>query len=119
MARILIAEDEDALAAFCERVLREAGHHTAAVANGAEALRALDLARFDLVIGDIRMPVMDGISMALKLEQDHPAVRILLMTGFEAEKTRAGGMEGLVHGILSKPFTKADLLAAVAETLEP
>ncbi len=117
MPNILIADDEPAIAKLCSRLLNDAGHATTSVANGAEALRALEITAYDLVLADIRMPVLDGISLALKVEQAFPRVRFLLMTGHADERARADGMSSLVTGILSKPFDKTELIAAVDAAL--
>jgi CheY-like chemotaxis protein len=77
MARILIAEDEDPVRALVARALAQDGHEVVATADGAEALDVLqrEAGRFDLVLTDIRMPVMDGIALALATARDFPARR--------------------------------------------
>jgi len=119
MPRILIAEDEEALRAFVARGLTEAGHEVVAVADGAEALERLTAAegRFDLLLADIRMPVMDGIALALAAARDHPALKILLMTGYADQRERAHGLDALIHDVVAKPFTLAEIRAAVASAL--
>ena len=79
MARILITEDEDSLRAFVARALRMDGHETVEAADGAEGLEALDGGRFDLLLSDIRMPVMDGIELTHRASAAHPALKILLI----------------------------------------
>lgn len=119
MARILVAEDEEVLRALVRRALVESGHVVEATADGAEALERLDQAdaRFDLLLADIRMPVMDGIALALAVAPRCPAPAILLMTGYADQKERAQGLENLIHGILTKPFTVSELQAAVEAVL--
>ena len=79
MARILVAEDDQAVAAFVARALEYAGHEVTAVGDGAAALAALAGAKFDLLLTDIVMPGLDGIALALKATRDHPDLRILLI----------------------------------------
>jgi CheY-like chemotaxis protein len=69
--------------------LARLGHDVVAVADGAEAVTALATARYDVLIADIVMPVMDGIALALKASSDHPALKIVLVTGYAAELARA------------------------------
>jgi two-component system cell cycle response regulator CpdR len=64
MAKILIAEDEDSLRRFVARALEMDGHQTVQAGDGAEALEQLQSDSFDLLLSDIRMPVMDGIALA-------------------------------------------------------
>ena len=119
MARILVAEDEAALRGLILRALTAAGHDAVATADGGEALDALirDHGRFDLLLADIKMPVMDGIALALAAARDYPELAILLMTGFADQRERACGLEALIKGVLTKPFSVPDLLRAIAETM--
>ncbi len=119
MARILIAEDEESVRTLVVRALELEGHTVTATADGAEALEAIGrpAAGFDLLLADIKMPIMDGIALALAVARDHPNVAILLMTGYADQRERASGLEGLVHGIIAKPFTVAEIRFAVAAAL--
>lgn len=118
MARILLADDEAAVREFVRRSLEHKGHTVVPVRDGAEALFILQKdAQFDLLLTDIVMPVMDGIALALKVAKDYPALRILLMTGFAAEKARAHNLDFLVHEVVSKPFTMDEICSRVAAAL--
>ena len=119
MARVLVAEDEEALRGFIRRALLDAGHAVAVAADGAEALDKLagEEGGFDLLLADIKMPVMDGIALALSVARDHPAVTILLMTGYAEQRERAHGLDALIHGVIAKPFTIADIQLEVAAAL--
>jgi CheY-like chemotaxis protein len=115
MARILLAEDEESLRSLVARALMQDGHEVVARCDGAAALDSLvrEEGRFDLLLTDIRMPVMDGIALALAASRDHPALTILLMTGYADQRERAHGLNLLIHGVIAKPFT----LAAIRETV--
>ena len=119
MARILLAEDEEALRAFIVRALMQDGHEVVATADGGEALDALtgEQGRFDLLLTDIRMPVMDGIALALAAARDWPELTILLMTGYADQRERAHGLDALIHDVIAKPFSLSDIRKAVAEAL--
>jgi two-component system, cell cycle response regulator CpdR len=119
MARILIAEDEDALRSFVARALAQDGHEVLVAPDGAEALDLMirDGGRFDLLLADVRMPVMDGIALALAAARDYPDVIILLMTGYADQRERAHGLDALIHDVITKPFTLAEIRAAVREAL--
>jgi len=119
VSRILIAEDEDGLRALCARGLAVAGHEVATARNGGEALDVLvrEHGAFDLLLTDIRMPIMDGIALALAAARDFPALTILLMTGYADQRERAQGLDALVYDVISKPFTLATLRAMVCEAL--
>jgi two-component system, cell cycle response regulator CpdR len=119
MARILVAEDEAALRGQILRALTAGGHEAVAAADGGEALEALirDHGRFDLLLADIKMPVMDGIALALAAARDYPELVILLMTGFADQRERAFGLEALIQGVLTKPFSVPELQRAIAEAM--
>jgi two-component system cell cycle response regulator CpdR len=119
MARILIAEDEEALRAMCARALSTVGHDVKTACDGGEALDVLrhEDGRFDLMLTDIRMPVMDGIALALASARDFPELTILLMTGYADQRERAHGLDALIHDVITKPFSLAALRAAVEEAL--
>ena len=72
---------------------------------------------FELLLTDIRMPVMDGIALALAAARDYPDLVILLMTGFADQRERAHGLDALVHDVITKPFTLTDIKIAVNEAL--
>ena len=90
-----------------------------AAANGAAALEALNQqnGRFDLLLTDVKMPIMDGIALALAAGRDHPDVAIMLMTGFADQRERAHGLDALVHDVIAKPFTVDQIKGAVREAL--
>jgi CheY-like chemotaxis protein len=119
MARILIAEDEETLRNLLRRALSEAGHTVALAADGAEALDCIvrEQGAFDLLLADIKMPVMDGIALALAVARDHPDMAILLMTGYAEQRDRASGLDTLISGVVAKPFTVAEICFEVAAAL--
>ena len=119
MARILIAEDEEALRALTARALTDAGHEVLTAIDGADALDILtrEQGAFDLLLTDIQMPVMDGIALALAAARDFPDLKILLMTGFADQRERASGLNAIVHDVVTKPFSVADIRTAVADAL--
>ena len=119
MAQILIAEDEEALRALCARALTTDGHRVKAACDGSEALDMLagGEGKFDLLLTDIRMPVMDGIALSLAAARDYPDLTILLMTGYADQRERASGLDAIIHDVIAKPFSVAVLRGAVNEAL--
>lgn len=118
MARILVAEDEPNVRAFIGRALQLSGHETTMAEDGQRALEALAGAEFDLLLSDIVMPEVDGIALALKVTQDWPKMRILLMSGYAQERQRAHNLDVLAHAVLPKPFDLATLRETVDAALE-
>ncbi len=117
MAKILVAEDEQSVRELLTIALRRKGHEVMAVADGSEALGALSASRYDLLLTDIVMPVVDGIALSLKAARDNPGMRILMMTGYSAERQRAYNLEELIHDVVLKPFTMDEIGKAVDAAL--
>jgi two-component system, cell cycle response regulator CpdR len=119
MSRVLIVDDEEPMRLLVGRAIAMDGHEITTASDGAEALEILDRADspFDLVLTDIQMPVMDGIALALSAARDFPHVTILLMTGYAEQRERASGLNAIVHDVVSKPFSVADIRTAVADAL--
>ena len=120
MARILLAEDEEALRALTARALTDSGHEVVTAVDGADALDILarEGGRFELLLTDIKMPLMDGIALALATARDHPAIIILLMTAYADQRERASNLDALIHDVILKPFTLAEIKAAVNDALK-
>jgi CheY-like chemotaxis protein len=119
VARILIAEDEEPLRRLVMRALAQAGHDVVGATDGAEALELLgrEEGRFDLLLSDIRMPMIDGIALAFAAARDYPALAIVLMTAYAEQRERVGELEPRIHDIIAKPFTLAEIKVAVADAL--
>jgi CheY-like chemotaxis protein len=119
MPKVLIADDEDSMRQLVARAIAMDGHEIVTAQDGAEALEILTSAdgAFDLLLTDIQMPVMDGIALALSVARDFPDLTILLMTGFADQRERASNLNALVHDVVTKPFSVADIRTAVADAL--
>jgi len=118
MARILIAEDDEAVRGLVMRALAEDGHELTATADGIAALDVLDQSGdFDLLLTDVKMPAMDGIALAMAAGRGHPDLAIMLMTGFADQRERAHDLDAYVHDVIAKPFSLAQIKDAVREAL--
>ena len=119
MARILIAEDDENVRAFVVRALVHSGHEVVEAEDGglaAEIVTAED-GKFDLLLSDIKMPVMDGIALALNVAAQYPELTIMLMTGFADQRERAHGLDALIYDVVPKPFSLQVLLGKVEDAL--
>jgi two-component system cell cycle response regulator CpdR len=119
MPRVLIADDEESMRLLVARAIALDGHDIVTAQDGAEALEILtdQDGAFDLLLTDIKMPIMDGIALALAAARDFPKLTILLMTGFADQRERASGLDAIVHDVVTKPFSVADIRTAVADAL--
>jgi CheY-like chemotaxis protein len=112
--RVLVVEDEAMVRSYIARLLREYGHSVEIAANGAEGWRlALAApATFDLVITDVRMPVMDGWELGRRLHERWPGLPVLYISGYDVEQ-----MSPSAAMFLRKPFDPDDLIRRVARLL--
>lgn len=119
MASILLAEDDASLRTFLSKALGKAGHVVTACEDGVEALGALEMRDYDLLLADIVMPGIDGIELAQRASSHLPDIKVLFITGFaavalNAQKTGANRDAK----ILSKPFHLRDLVNEVDRILQ-
>jgi two-component system, cell cycle sensor histidine kinase and response regulator CckA len=118
-ATVLVVEDEDALRAAIRRFLRDQGYTVLEAENGSTALQLLEGAageEVDLVLTDLRMPVMDGRQLASALARRRPSLPIVFMSGFTAQLMDLRLVSPNL-AFLAKPFRNDELLAAVRSKL--
>ena len=120
MAKILLVDDEEPVRGFLKRGLELDGHQVSTAIDGSDALERLteEAGAFDLILTDIRMPIMDGIALALAVKRDFPDLPILLMTGYADQRERAKNLEVIIEDVLTKPFSLAEARSAVSRVLE-
>ena len=119
MARILVAEDDPSVRAFVVTAVTMKGHEVVAEEDGELAAETMEAqnGRFDLLLSDIKMPITDGIALAMQVAASFPKIIIVLMTGFADQRERAGGLDALVYDVIVKPFSLAELLAKIDDAL--
>ncbi len=109
---VLLVDDEPAIRTLFAASLRRDGYHVVEAGDGKEAVEAARMAeRVDLVITDIRMPQMDGVTMANALREAQPEIRIVFVSGYPVDLATLGPNSRM----LNKPFLRADLMNAVHE----
>jgi len=111
--RVLIVEDEVAVARQIASALTEAGHDPKAVHDGEAALDEVRKTPFDLIVLDIRLPGIDGFQVLQRLRTQHLASRVLLLTARGAVDDRVIGLQLGADDYLPKPFAMQELLARV------
>lgn len=117
MARILLADDEQATQELVTRALLSDGHDVVAVADGTDALERLraEPSGFALLISDIQMPGMNGLELAEAVASISPSVGIVLMSGFA---TSAGASASArIRRMVTKPFSLEEIRKVVREAL--
>ncbi len=110
---ILVVEDDAALRDALLLTLETAGHQVAGAAGGAEALELIDGRDFNMVVSDLRMMPMDGLTLLAEIRNRQPSLPVLLMTAFGDVDKAVAAMRGGACDFMLKPFEPKDLLAQI------
>ena len=115
---VLVVEDEDAVRNACRRILERAGFHVLEASNGTQALAELTDQPLDLLLTDVIMPGgLTGRELAERLQQVRPELRVLFMSGYNADAIATRGVLDPGVSVVEKPFTSSVLLGKVRELL--
>jgi DNA-binding response OmpR family regulator len=113
MGRILIAEDEPRLASFLERGLRSRGYATKAVHDGSTAAAITSDEDFDLVILDLGLPDLDGLSVLRELRRRGERLPVIVLTARDDVADKIEGLDAGGNDYVTKPFKLEELLARI------
>lgn len=111
---ILIVEDETALAEAVAHILRKAGHSADRVADGQSALDYIRAGTYDLVLLDIMLPRLDGLSVLRQMRSEGVQTPVLLLTARTTVPDKVAGLNAGADDYLTKPFDPEELLARVS-----
>lgn len=123
--RVLIADDDDEMRALLAQALRDDGYEVREAADGFQALLGIglgqsdELAGVDLIITDLRMPGLTGAELLAGLRALSWNVPLLLISAFLDEETARDALQNGAVAVLSKPFSLAELRAAVHRAAPP
>ena len=117
--RILVVEDDDALRDALLITLEAAGHRATGADGGPAALTALAREPFSMVVSDLRMDPMDGLTLLGEIRNRHPALPVLLMTAFGDVDKAVAAMRGGACDFMLKPFEPKTLIEQIARYALP
>jgi two-component system chemotaxis response regulator CheY len=119
MTRILAVDDSPSMRDMVRLALSSAGFQVTQAADGAEALEIARKDSFDLVLSDVNMPRMDGISLirALRAEASYKHTPILMLTTESSADRKREGKDAGATGWIVKPFDPAQLVATMQRVL--
>jgi excisionase family DNA binding protein len=115
--RVLVVDDEASIRELLTRILALTEYEVEAVADGQTGLERLRLGTYDLLIADLRMPGMDGLTLIREARRLHPGLRVIIITGYSSESSAIEAVNLSVVGYLVKPFRVPQVLSAVARAL--
>ncbi|MEY4583306.1 MAG: hypothetical protein RL701_8009, partial [Pseudomonadota bacterium] len=116
--RILVVDDEEAIRDILSDFLAMEGFEVRTAADGAEALRQLTSTHIDLVLSDLKMPIMGGIELLDAITEHAPQVVTVIMTGFGTVETAIDAMKRGAYDYIMKPFKMEDVVHTVRRGLE-
>ena len=117
-ARVLLVEDEMNMAKMQAKILQRKGYEVDTAGNGREALRLLDQAAFDVVITDLKMPVMDGMQLLREMNAKERGCAVIVLTGHGTIESAVEAMQLGAVDYLTKPCNPNELLIKVDKLLE-
>jgi PAS domain S-box-containing protein len=116
--RVLVVDDEEVVRATAAMMLNDLGYQVETAADGEEALRRFAAARFDAVLLDVVMPVMDGPTCCRRLRTLDPQALVVLCSGYSHDDDQATLHALGAQGVLRKPYQRTDLASVLAQVLE-
>ncbi|MDR1677608.1 MAG: sigma 54-interacting transcriptional regulator [Deltaproteobacteria bacterium] len=117
MGRILVIDDDLSLREVMEMFLTNSGHNVDLAENGEEGLKMALATDYDLIISDIRMPVLTGLEVLAKLRAENKQTTLILVSAYARDDTAVEAMRLGAYDFIPKPFRPGDLLSAVDSAL--
>jgi len=115
--KILIVDDEQAVRDLLSKTLTMAEYEVDTASDGRTALERLHSSAYDLLITDLKMPGMDGLSVIREARRQSPDLPVIIITGYSTEASAIEAINLGVTGYLTKPFRLPRILAATARAL--
>jgi len=119
--RVLVIDDDDDLRALVVRVVQQAGYAVDSASDGQAGLDRLEEQTYDVIVCDLRMPGMDGVTFYREVERRNPAAarRIVLMTAHVRSDEYMDFLRGVHAPVLNKPFTLDEFRSTLARMVGP
>ena len=114
---ILVADDDAVIREGLRRILSREGYQVETQPNGRLAMDRLQEAAFDLLITDLKMPGMDGLTLIREARRLSPTLPVVIITAYSTEASAIEAINLGVHGYLTKPFRITKILGTAAKAL--
>jgi heavy metal response regulator len=120
--RVLVVEDEDKIAGFIKRGLKEEGYSVDVASDGEKGCFLASTEDYDLIVLDIKLPKVDGLAVCRTVREENKTVPILMLTVKDSVKDKVAGLDSGANDYLTKPFAFEEFLArcrALLRSREP
>jgi len=116
--KILVVDDEQSMREFLDIMLKKEGYKVSLASNGEEVLKYIGKDIFDLVLLDIRMPKMDGITVLRKIKSTSPETVVIMITAYASADTAIKAMKEGAYDYITKPFKIDEIKLIIKNALE-
>jgi len=116
---ILVIDDDDRVRTLLRDILLSGGHRVIEASNGASGIKSLEEGRFDMVLTDLGMPIMNGWEVAKWVKSKKPHIPVALITGWGTDLDEEKIEESGVDLIIGKPFQVREVLEAINRLMKP
>lgn len=116
-ARLLVVDDEPVVCESCRRILSASGYQVETCTDSSTGLRLAEQNDYDAILLDIRMPFISGVRFLERLREVDAHVPVILISGYGMEAAKASASHPWVSEYVPKPFTPAEVSAAVKRSL--
>ncbi len=118
MIRVLIVDDESLSRTILKKIVSEAGYSVSIASSGEEALKKINFSKYDVMLTDLNMPLMNGIELTEKVLQIEPDMIVILITAYGSIRTAVEAIRLGAYDFLSKPVNKDELLLVINRGIE-
>lgn len=118
VGKLLVIDDESIVRMSCKRVLSPEGYDVRLAANASEGIKMLEEEQFDLVLTDLKMPDVDGITVLETIKDRWPQTQVIVITGYQTVDTAVKSIKLGAFDYIEKPFTPEALVSAVSAALD-
>jgi CheY-like chemotaxis protein/glycine cleavage system H lipoate-binding protein len=115
---ILVVDDEPIILQSCKRILNESGYDVETAPDGDDALKKITIGKFDLVLLDLKMPGMGGLTLLNRIKDYSPNIEIIVMTGYPSVQTVKYAIKSGAYDYIPKPFKPDTINEAASKALE-
>ena len=115
--RILVIDDESVICDACELVLSEKGHAVERCLTGTDGLKAVEKAKYDVILLDMKLPDIDGMMILQAVRKKVPVPCVIVMTGYFTLSNAVQAMKQGAADYLAKPFTEDELTSALEKAI--
>jgi len=110
---ILVVDDDAVVSSMLTVMLETEGHVVQVARGGEEALNCVSELGFDLVLTDLRMTEMDGITLIDALQERRPSLPCILLTGYMTDNVRENAENAGASAVVAKPFSREEILDVI------